>query len=445
MLIFSLVFFVILKAVRYLAQIFPVNKLLTIKTFEKQLGINLPWKIDDISFKPVENNTQELHVFLSFTQGSIFKDKTKVSCPIHSTYNKTWQHIDFEEMICYLHCKVPRIKTTEGSILTLDVPWAKTGSQFSWGFETNVIQQIQNGKSFGTIGTLLNKDSHSIWNIFNRWINAAYTADVIDQELSVIGIDEISDQGKSKQITVTIDLKNERVIRVTQGIGKEALQDIRHYLSSKGILPEQIKHVTGPLSSDLQSSADFKTCFSNAEYHVDRVYILRLLNDAIDQIRKKESYRTKTLTEAAALFVKHPALLSDKQKKDIQKLSGLFPRVGQAYDLKNAFFALWDQSSLQSADTFLESWYQKVNNTRLFPLKRAAEQIQTHKQNVILFLDLPTDATTMEQLHEKSIAATKRTKGLKNFENVSNMILLCCGQLGVPSYPENSISGVEIN
>lgn len=422
-------------------QNFFVNKTPSFEIFEETLAIQTPWKIDDISFQTSKNNEQELHISLSFMKGSRFNDKSGIPCPIHSTYKKIWRHIDFEEKRCYLHCKVPIIKTTEDTFQTVEVSWARQNSGFSLHFETEVINQIKNGQTFSAVGDFFNEESNRIWTIFNGWMNASYTKSVVDTKLSAIGIDEIVDQAKGQQITITVDLKNEHVLRVTQGIGQEALQDVRNYLVSKGIPPEQINHVSSPLPKTNESHRsyrfleDVKTCFPSAEYYVDRLYIIELLNDAMDQIRQKATkgtQETKDLTEYRALFVKTPTLLSDKQKKEVQKLSAQFPNVGKTYELKTAFSALWNQSSPQTAEAFLESWCQQVSQTKLSPLKSAANLLKTHKQHIVRFLDLPADPSVMGKIHENILAATKRTKGLKSFENVSNMIYFCCGKLTFP-------------
>lgn len=402
----------------------------TTQRIEQELNLHDPWKIVSNTLKTIKDDIQERHITISFTRGAKFKDRTGTPCPIHDTRQKKWQHFNHEKYRCYIFCKVPLIKTADGKTQIIDVPWARSGSRFSLAFEAEVMQKIKENQPLDTVGSLLETNSPRVWAIFNECITSAYETDIIDQNLSVISIDEILDQAKDKQATITIDLKNERVLRVIQGSWQEALQDIRNYLTRKGIPPEQIKHVNGPLPSDLQFSSDFKACFPNAEYHVDRLYITRLLNDAVDQIRKKKSYRTKKPTEARASFVKHPALLSEQQKNEVQELSATFSNVGQACRLKNTFFDLWAQPSTQAAEAFLASWCHEVSRTKhLSPLKHAAQQLKEQKQHIVLFLDLPTGSATMEKIHANILAATKRTKGLKNFENVSNMIYFCCGKL----------------
>lgn len=416
-----------------------MNKTPALEIVEKGLAIKAPWKIDEIKFKPSENNEhkQNLHVFLSLMQGAKFNDSAGTPCPIHSnTYEKTWRHSDFEEQRCYIHCKIPSIKTTAGTIQTVEIPWARKNSRFSLSFETLVLQLIKDGLSLSMIEKLLKEDSLRLWTILNGWVSAAYSINVVDKEISVIGIDEISNQANDKQITVIIDLKNERILRVTQGIGKNPLQDAHTYLENKGISSQQIKHICGPLLTDISGDSSFiknvTKFFPQAEYHIDRLYIVELLNNAMNQISKKEKQRTKKLAEERALLTKNPTTLSAEQKIIVQELSTKFPNIGHAYQLKNEFFALWDQSSLQAVDTFLESWCQQVNKTNLSPLKQASQQIKAHKKHLIRFSELPTESNKMEKIHKNILAATKRTKGLKNFENVSNMILFCCGKLTFP-------------
>jgi hypothetical protein len=49
--------------------------------------------------------------------------------------NKTWRHLIFFEHTCLLHCSVPRIRTSEGKVRLVNVPWARKNSGFTLLFE----------------------------------------------------------------------------------------------------------------------------------------------------------------------------------------------------------------------------------------------------------------------------------------------------------------------
>ena len=219
---------------------------------------------------------------------------------------------------------------------------------------------------------------------------------------------------------------------VAYGSPQTAFKNVRTFLESKGINAEHIKHITGPLSS--RFSRDAKTYFPKAEIHIDRLFILQILNEAVDQVRKQETGTTKELTQNRELFLIPPYPPSQMiKRKTVQQLCEYFPRVGRAYHFKNAFLALWEQESLQATNAFLETWCQTIEKTKLAPLKRAAEHLRKNKTAIIHFRAIQTDPVALERLYKKVLHAKTRTKGLKNEENFRNMVCFLCGKLSFPS------------
>ena len=80
--------------------------------FSMALGLQSSWQVNDISFS--EPTRKELHLQIGFVRGSRFPDETGVACPVHDTVEREWQHLNFFEHHCFLHCAVPRITTSNG-------------------------------------------------------------------------------------------------------------------------------------------------------------------------------------------------------------------------------------------------------------------------------------------------------------------------------------------
>ncbi len=90
--------------------------------FSIALGLQAPWQVEDISFVLDEPKSKELHIHIGFPAGTRFLDETGVLCPVHDKVAREWQHLIFIEYYCFLHCAVPRIKTSEGKVVTVNVP-----------------------------------------------------------------------------------------------------------------------------------------------------------------------------------------------------------------------------------------------------------------------------------------------------------------------------------
>ena len=70
-----------------------------------------------------------------FSQGTLLSP--------HDTVDKVWRHLNFFEHPCYLHARVPRLRTDAGSIEMVEVPWARFNSGFTMLFEAFSMALIE--------------------------------------------------------------------------------------------------------------------------------------------------------------------------------------------------------------------------------------------------------------------------------------------------------------
>ena len=88
--------------------------------FGMALGLQAPWIVTDVSFQADEPTGRELHLRIGFTSGSKFKDDVGAQCSVHDTVQRQWQHLNFFEHHCFLHCKVPRIVDADRKLTRLE-------------------------------------------------------------------------------------------------------------------------------------------------------------------------------------------------------------------------------------------------------------------------------------------------------------------------------------
>ena len=138
----------------------------SVQLFEMALGVQSPWKIESVDFIGGSAG-QELHIRIDFKKGAKFPDENGNLCDVHDTKEKTWRHLNFFQHECYLHCRVPRIKTKDDKVLLIGVPWARSGSGFTLLFEAFVMALIEKEMPINKIGELLNENPNRLWTIFN--------------------------------------------------------------------------------------------------------------------------------------------------------------------------------------------------------------------------------------------------------------------------------------
>jgi len=102
--------------------------------FEMALGLSKPWQVESVDFTEGERSRNELHIHIGFERGAKFPDRAGESCGVHDTVERRWQHMNFFEHACFLHARVPRIRTSDGRVETVTVPWSRPGSGFTLMF-----------------------------------------------------------------------------------------------------------------------------------------------------------------------------------------------------------------------------------------------------------------------------------------------------------------------
>ena len=142
----------------------------------------------------------------------------------------------------------------------------------------------------------------------------------------------------------------------------QTIEKIKDYLITKEVEPSQIKHASIDLSPSFISG--LKKNFPKAEIHFDRFHVKKLLNEAMDNVRKIERKEHAELKGHKYTFLKNKNNLSLSKKEDLNKLSTLFPTLGKAYRLKELFDDVWDMDTPKEASAFIDQWIEEVKESK---------------------------------------------------------------------------------
>jgi transposase len=134
--------------------------------FTAALGIEAPWHIKCVYFETVDDQSQ---LFIEVAH----RRRTRFECqgekyPVYNHQKRRWRHLNFFQHECYLYGEIPRVKTCEGNVLLVDVPWAKPGSSFTLLFEQLVLAQIKGGMSARSAGSLMGISGKRVFGIDDR-------------------------------------------------------------------------------------------------------------------------------------------------------------------------------------------------------------------------------------------------------------------------------------
>ena len=394
--------------------------------FGMALGLQSPWQVNDISFSAEESNRKELHLHIGFVRGSRFADETGTACPVHDTVEREWQHLNFFEHHCFLHCGVPRIKTTDGKVVTVEVPWSRPGSGFTLLFEAFAMALIEREMPVNRVAEVLGVNSQRVWLVFNHWIGQARDADD-PSSITQLGVDETSSRKGHKYVTLGVDLTISRVIHACEGKGKETLNSIQQHLEDKGVPKEQITQISMDLSPAFIAGA--AKSFPAAAITFDRFHVVKLLNQAMDKVRRVERIEHKELKGHKYTFLRNRQNLSDRQEKSLSEMIELYPNLGKAYRLKVLFNDLWEMPNKAAATTFLTNWCNEVEEAKIPAFMAFAKTVKGHWSGIIHFVESRITNGILEGINSKVQLAKRRARGYRNMGNFINMIYFLCGKL----------------
>lgn len=393
--------------------------------FKMALGIELPWEVTDIKLESLKSS-KELHINIDFKRGSRFPDETGELCEVHDTVQKTWRHLNFFEHACHLHCRVPRIKTKDGKVKLVEVPWSRSGNGFTLLFEAYVMALIESEMPINKIGQLIKENPHRLWTIFNYWIKRAYDADEL-RTPKKLGLDETSKKKGHDYITLAVDLDERRVLHITEGKDKNAVKAVKSYLESKGIDVNKVREASMDMSPSFISGVT--EYFPNADIHFDRFHVVKLLNEAMDKVRQAERKEHDELKGHKYTFLKNRDNLSDKKQKALNKLITLYPTLGEAYRLKELFNDLWEMDDEEEATHFLVDWCKEVEKSDISPFKQFVKTVKSHWTGIVNFCETEINNGVLEGINSKVQLAKRRARGYRCTENFINMIYFLCGKL----------------
>lgn len=399
--------------------------------FQLALQLARPWYVSNVYFNELPSGKEELHIEIDFERDYTFETGSK----LYDRDERTWRHFNFFQYECYLHCKVPRIKLPDGKVKTVEVPWARKGSGFTLLFEAFSMALVEREMPVNKAADIMGVYPQRLWTIFHYWIRIAYNAD--DQsQVEKVGVDETSVRKGHDYVTVAADLATRRVIHVTGGKDQASISRIKDHLQTKGVETKAITDACIDMSTGY--IAGMMEHFPNTSITFDKFHVVKMLNESMDEVRKREAREHALLKGHKYTLLKSTHKLSPQQKQDREELIELLPTIGKAYRLKTLFNDFWDFNSKEDGAAFLAYWCDLVEEEGIQPFKKFAKTIKSHWSGIVNYLESQIANGIMEGINNKIQLAKRRARGYRNITNFINMIYFVAGKLKF-NYPQYSI------
>jgi len=390
------------------------------KIFEKALGVESPWFIEATTF---EADKKRLDIRIDFKKGWRFPlSEGGVDYPVHDTEEKTWRHLNFFQHECYLHVRVPRVRTDDGRTITVLPPWAGRMLGFTLLFEALLLQLCRH-MPVDQVAKMTNVSDNKLWRMLDLYVEAARFGEDCSQ-LSTVGMDETSVAKGHDYITLFVDMGQRRTLHIAEGKGSETVKDFVDYLTEHNGKPEQIEAVSCDMSPAFIKGVNDN--LPNAEITFDKFHILKIINEAVDDVRREEARTNPLLKKTRYIFLKNEANLTDKQraKKEELKLADLNLQSMEALRMRETFQQIYHAETEEAFSKLLRDWLDWVLNGSLEPMRKAAQTVQRHLSGIQNWMRSRINNGILEGLNSIIQAAKRKARGYgkKHFATIAFLL-----------------------
>ncbi len=395
--------------------------------FTQALGVERPWQVKDVRFS---TESSCLDIWLEFPRG------TSWTCPVcgrdcgaaHDSRERSWRHLNFFQHECHLHARVPRVHCPEHGTRTVPVPWARPGLGFTLLMDAFVLSLVQAGMTVNQVAKMLNVHDTRIWRMLDYYVDKArQEADY--SEVETIGIDETSRARGHDYISVFMDLnhENRRVLYVTPGRDAGAVDRFVRDLEDHNAEAEQIKQVCIDMSPAYISGID--TYLPEAQVTFDQFHLMKMLNEAVDQVRREEQQSHPELKNTRYVWLKNPWNHTRTQGKAFDLLRAKRMKTTRAYHLKLSFQDLFLAENAANAEALLRGWYDWAIRCRLKPIVEFARTLKRHWQGVLNWFTSQISNGVLEGINSLIQAMKAKARGFRSFRNFETIIYLNLAKL----------------
>lgn len=392
--------------------------------FRIALGLEKPWYIKTIDFK-VEEKQLDLHI--DFDSGSKFPCPScdGPGCHVHDTIERTWRHLNFFQFKTYLHCRVPRTKCEDCGVKQVQVPWARKSSGFTLLMDSMIVILAQH-MPVKTVADIIGEHDTRIWRVLEHYVQEARSNEDFSNVHSV-GVDETSRAKGHNYISVFVDLDESRVIHVCEGRDSGTVTSFKHdYEEHKGLAGD-VANFCCDMSPAFISGIESN--FENAAITFDRFHVMKLMNEAVDQVRREEQAHNTNLKRTRYIWLKNPENLTSKQVKELGSLKDMHLKTSRAYDLKLSLRDFWNIRDPIIAESYLKKWYFWATHSRLVPVIDKAKTIKHHWDGILNYINTRIDNGVLEGINSLIQAAKNSSRGFRSTKNFIITIYLRLGKL----------------
>jgi transposase len=276
-----------------------------------------------------------------------------------------------------------------------------------------------------------------------EWFVQGGLAHRVLEGIRSIGVDEIHwGKGKGSASFLTVIYQIDPHCRRLLWVGARRTEAaLRRGLAALG--PEVVKGLLFVCSDMWKPYLKVIAAKVGHALHVlDRFHITMHLNQAVDQVRRRESGRLREAASAHAARLKNMrwtllrrgSRVRGKAGGQLKALVASKLATARAWILKETFEHFWSYKSLTWARYFLECWTERALRSRIEPMKKVARMLRRHQSLLWNWFKAKGEISggAVEGLNNKVRVITRRSYGFRTYKAMEIAMYHTLGRLPEP-------------
>jgi transposase len=326
---------------------------------------------------------------------------------------------------------VPRVRCDKCGIRKVHVPWARPDSGIGplcgpiLLFEALVMAMFP-AMPVNAVARQVGEHDTRLWRVLHHYVEQA-RANSDASAVTRVAIDETAARRGHDYITLFVDIDQARVVFATDGKDAETVAAFANDLTAHGGDPDAVDEVCIDMSpAFIKGTAE---SLPKAAVTFDKFHAVKIVNNAVDQVRRAEQKSQTVLRGTRYLWLRNPTNLSGRQRVALESLPTRHLKTGRAYQIRLAFQELYDQSSLKAGASYLKAWYFWATHSRLDPMIEAARTVKRHSDGILRWFDSKIANGLIEGINSLVQAAKAKARGYRSSRNLKAMVYLLAGKL----------------
>ena len=391
------------------------------------LGLDDAWRVDQVNLALEE---RKVEIELSHCGGPLICPACEVACSqADLAPEREWRHLDTMQFQTIVRARIPRSKCPQCGVKTVAIPWADKHSRFTLLFEALALEVLTACANVKRAAELLKLDWQTTHGIMQRAVARGLARRNVDA-LQHVGLDEKSFGQGHSYVSVMTDLDAGRVLEVAEDRTREAADSLWNSLPIEQ--REQVQAVSTDMWQPFVASTHEHA--PQAEIVHDKFHVSKHLNEAVDQVRRRENKALRAtgddrLVGSKQLWLFAPKNLSKERKRQLDALRQESLKTGRAWAIKEHFRRFWNYVYASSALDFFRDWHGWAVRSRLPPIANKAKLLKRHLDALLSYFRHPITNAVSEGFNSRIQSLKSAARGFRNFENYRTRILFYCGKL----------------